>query len=414
MTPNTLLDSTTDSQPDRYRWPYCLSLLITIALLFLPSEITPLAATNNKIPATNQGKQTPGFCTTEPSGQVVYFSQIYDTRLKQPVKFSTNAIAQEFIEYLKGRYNFKSSSNFPASCSIFSNMTDAEAIKRKLEAQARQANRQVVQVDWRYVVDEDLVAASYSYMGEDVAAVVAGRRKPDHMYCLSDSAQGTLYTTGPVEAGLGPNLHNWNRGFTQLLQQKYSFNGPVECNMGRVQELGRLVAARSEGARAAGKKVVDTRWKYDPAAVATTAKPAKRDDDPEPVQRPAPPNPSRQARDMAAKEMPESVAFCRKDPSLPLVFNCDSFGREVYNYRMAHPGDKETVASLVATNKLNCAPCIDNTRVSIWISNRGAADKLDNRVINCVTQNVIVTLYKKPEASQLKQFYNDALATCRK
>lgn len=39
-------------------------------------------------------------------------------------------------------------------------------------------------------------------------------------------------------------------------------------------------------------------------------------------------------------------------------------------------------------------------------SDRGAADKLDQRVINCVTQNVIVTLYKKPEANQIKVFYN--------
>jgi hypothetical protein len=293
-------------------------------------------------------------------------------------------------------------------------MAEAESTKRKFEAQARQANKQVVQVDWRYVVDEDLVAASYSNMGEDVVAVVAAKRKPDHVYCLTDSSRGTLYTTGPIEAGIAPQLYNWNRGFTQLLQQKYSFTGQVECNMGRAKEIGRLVAARTEGARAAGKKVVDTRWKYDPAAVTTTAKPTQRDDDPEPVQRPAPPNPSRQASDVAAKELPESVAFCKNDPSLSMVFNCDSFGREVYNYRMAHPGDKEPVSSLVATNKLNCAPCIDNTRVSIWISNRGAADKLDNRVINCVTQNVIVTLYKKPEANHLRQFYDDAVAICRK
>jgi hypothetical protein len=82
---------------------------------------------------------------------------------------------------------------------------------------------------------------------------------------------------------------------------------------------------------------------------------------------------------------------------------------------MAHLNEKaDTVASLVASNKLNCAPCIDNTRVGIWIMNHGAADKLDNRTINCVTQSVIVTLYKKPEANHLKEFYNEAVATCRK
>lgn len=117
------------------------------------------------------------------------------------------------------------------------------------------------------------------------------------------------------------------------------------------------MAARIAGARAAGKKVVNTGWKYDPAAVATTnARPAQRDEDPEPVQRPAPPNPSRQASDTAAKEMPASLAYCQKDQAMSTVFNCDRFARVVYNYRMAHLNETpEAVASLVASNKLNCA-----------------------------------------------------------
>jgi hypothetical protein len=178
-------------------------------------------------------------------------------------------------------------------------------------------------------------------------------------------------------------------------------------------EITRVLGSRVTGARAAGRTVIDTKWKYEESAVASA--PVKRDDDPEPVQRPTPPPPSASARDLAAKELPESVAYCKKDVTLSAVFNCDSFGRVVYNYRMEHAAEtREPVTSLVAAHKLNCAECIDNTRVSIWISNRGAADKLENRVVNCVTQNVIVTLYKTPEAERLKDFYKQAVAACNK
>jgi hypothetical protein len=141
--------------------------------------------------------------------------------------------------------------------------------------------------------------------------------------------------------------------------------------------------------------------------------PPQRDNDPEPVQKPAPPNPSRQASDNAIKEMPAAKAYCEKDPAMPIVFNCDSFARVVYNYRMAHTNEApEPVASLVTDKKLNCAECIDNTRVSLWIEKQAAAAKLETRVTNCVTQNVIVTLYKTPEANRLREFYKAAVATC--
>ena len=119
------------------------------------------------------------------------------------------------------------------------------------------------------------------------------------------------------------------------------------------------------------------------------------------------------ANDIALKEVPDSVNYCKNDPTVSLVFNCDNFGREVYNYRMAHQNEKpEPVASL--TDKLNCVGCVDPTRVSTWIMNRGAADKLDNRVVNCITQNVIVALQKQPEPARFKEFYAAAVAMCKK
>ena len=74
----------------------------------------------------------------------------------------------------------------------------------------------------------------------------------------------------------------------------------------------------------------------------------------------------------------------------------------------------EPLASLVTAHKLNCAECIDNTRVSLWVSNRATADKLSPQATSCVSQNVIVTLYKTPEANQLREFYKQAVATCSK
>lgn len=383
---------------------FCVAIIAAVLISFVPGG------------GTAQGLKTPSYCASESSGPIVYFSAIFDTKLNQPVKFSSHVIAREFSEYLKGRYEYSAPSNYPAGCPLFRDTADAEASKRDYQARMRQANKQIVEVDWKYVVDEELIAASYSNQGEDVTAVVQRKRKSDHTYCLSESAQGTLYTTGPVETGMATNLSLWYRGFDQFLKQKYSFKEQIYCNVGSRQEDERIIAARVAGARAAGKKVVNTGWKYDPAAVTTTnTRPAQRDDDPEPVKRPASPNPSRQASDIAAKEMPSSLAYCQKDQAMATVFNCNSFARVVYNYRMAHLNEApEEIASLVAANKLNCAECIDNTRVSLWVDKQGNADKLDQRVINCVSQNVIVTLYKKPEANHLKDFYKEAVAACRK
>jgi hypothetical protein len=138
----------------------CFIAIFVITLVALaPSGSTKFS------PLSTQGRKTPGFCESAPSGNVVYVSRIYDTKLNFPVQFSGNVIAPEFIEYLKGRYNFKTTSSYAASCPIYTTMAEAEARMRYVETQSHQANKQFVQVEWTYVVDEDLVAASYSFQG---------------------------------------------------------------------------------------------------------------------------------------------------------------------------------------------------------------------------------------------------------
>jgi hypothetical protein len=95
-------------------------------------------------------------------------------------------------------------------------------------------------------------------------------------------------------------------------------------------------------------------------------------------------------------------------------FNCQYFSRSVYNYRIAHPGDTQSIASLVAGEKLSLSECIDNMRVMFWVKDRAAVQKLSPQVTNCAVQTVITALNKKPQVSRLKEFYNEAVAACNK
>ena len=156
MAPDAVLNST------RLALMICFCAIALTSLFSLPAATAPVA----------QGLKTPGYCMAE-SGSTVYFSSLYDTKLNQPVRISSLFIAREFVEYLKGRYEFTPQGNYPANCAVLNNSNQAEASKRQFEAQARQANKQVIETDWKFVMDEEMVAASYSHQGEDVAQVVA-------------------------------------------------------------------------------------------------------------------------------------------------------------------------------------------------------------------------------------------------
>lgn len=373
-----------------------LVFLALASLLFIPPSVSNAQGTSM------------GYCASNVGQPVVYFSAIFDTKVPMLSRVNTRPWGSEFNAYLMGRFDFKSNQNFGGSC-IGGRITDVENSKRKLEEQVRQEGKQVVELDWKYTPNPVEIAL---YIKNNNAEA-APEQRPNAAYCLSDSYQGTFYYSGPFEAGNAENYSLWNRGFYQTLTQRYGFKGNSNCNSIAFDLGRRFFAALNEGARAGGRKVVDTGWKYDPSTV--TMKPAPpKDDDPEPAPRPAAPGPTTQARDAAVKELPESKAFCSKDPMLSVVFNCDNFARSVYNYRTEHSTDTSPLASLIAADKVYLADAIDNTHVSLWVDKRAAAQKLDTKVINCVEQNVIVTLQKKPQANHLQDFYRDAVAVCSK
>ena len=373
---------------------FCLTLLAFIYL-------------QRPSPAAAQGTAMM-YCASNTGQPVVYFSPIFDTKLPLQTSVDTQPISSEFIEYLIGRFDYKG-----ASAGCVGGYPDAETGKRKLQNQLRQANKTIVEVEWSYIPNPVEIKRHNRPSSHEAGVPPTGLPRT-HTYCLSDSSDhGTFYSAGPVEGG-DQTFAQWNTGFNRFLTAKYSFKGSAKCNVVTLDDARRLIKARTEGALAAGRKVVDTGWKYDPAA-APVAKQAPRDDDPEPApKRPAPPTPTQQARDAAVKELPESKAYCQKDPMMSVVFNCEFFARSVYNYRQQNPTDTATIASLVAGGKLALAEAVDSVQVSLWVSKTGNAQHLDNKVINCVTQNVIVTLYKQPQANQLQKFYRDAVVTCSK
>jgi hypothetical protein len=376
--------------------------LSTVAFVILERALTVQ-------PTFAQDAIVKSYCASDTGQSVVYFSEVFNTGLRKYGFHDDRPIANEFNEYLKGRFDFKGNETYPAGCPFFDSVSQAETGKRDLENQMRQASKQVIEVNWGFKPNEVEIALSAAPRTEREANGPP-RPRPTHTWCLSDTYQGTVYSTGPFDTD--QNWAQWYQGFNRFLKEKYSFPGRVECKVTTLDDAHRLMNARAEGARAADRKVVDTGWKYDPTTAVVKTVP--KDDDPEPAPKRPASTPSQQVRETATKEIPESQAYCQKDPAMSAFFNCQYFSRSVYTYRIAHPGDTQSIANLVAGEKLSLSDCIDNTRVMFWVQKQAAAQKLSPQVTNCAVQNVITALYKKPLLSRMQEFYKEAVAVCSK
>ncbi len=380
-------------------WLLCASLMTLAAFIPTRTESAPAAARLNL--ATFKI-----YCASSLDQPIVYFSNIFDANLKAHTQISTLPLGSAFKNYLVEEYDLKSSSG--AGCKLFDSLSRAEVNKRQLIVQAQQANKQVVEVKW------NPGPLSEVPVGDGASIGIAGPI-PTHTFCAVGHERTMYYSAVFKTAGALVNP-KWNDAFNEFLYKTYGFRAEVDATctiMNTNREAEAILNARVAGARINSRKVVETGWKFDPTGIYKPApKPTpKADDDPEPVQRPVAPNPSRQASDAVMKEVPAAVAYCQKDPSMSAIFNCDNFGRAIYNYRMAHINESSEPLATVVT-KLNCVECVDAVRVSQWVGNRAAADKLGNKATNCVTQSVIVNLHKTPQANRLKEFYEKAVATC--
>lgn len=108
------------STPRMTGWLAALSATIAGAVSGLAWDAGPLAA---------QAGTGQGYCASETSGPVVYFTPIFDTKFKPRVPIETHAIASELHESLKGRYGYTNRGNYPVRCAVLDSVAAAEANK---------------------------------------------------------------------------------------------------------------------------------------------------------------------------------------------------------------------------------------------------------------------------------------------
>ena len=232
------------------------------------------------------------YCASSLDQPIVYFTNIFEANLNAQTQISTLPLGSAFKNYLVEEYDFKSSAG--AGCGFFDSLAKAEANKRQLMVQAQQANKRVVEVNWNHG------PLSETPMGDGASIGIAGPI-PTYTFCAIPHEVTMYYSAVFKTAGAQVNP-KWNDAFNEFLYKTYGFHAEVEATctiMNTNREAEAILNARVAGARINSHKVVETGWKFDPTG---TYKPVpkptpKADNDPEPVQRPVAPNPSRQTRD---------------------------------------------------------------------------------------------------------------------
>ncbi len=377
------------------------------SLAIVAAAFTPTAI------AAQAGGQ--GFCASELSDTVVYVTTIFDTGLNPKVRIVTHSIAREFHEYLKGRYGYKSRRDFPVQCGVMATVPEAENNKGKVLALVPSTSKQV-EVDWKYLPDSAWVAASFVYQDDkDLDGSAPPREPADHGFCFSQPAEGALYVSAVFDGKPGVNIALWQIAYSKHLGPRNGFIGNVSCSSGSPKEGQRIVKARSDGVRAAGRKVIDTGWKYDAAASTPLAPPP--DEDREPAKPPPPPPPpSAQARDFATKEVPEVTALCGNDRMLNGPFDCSRVSRVVYNYRLAHWSadvTPEPLAQLFTGDKLDCTQCV-NQFANMWAASRAQSNGYQQAPAQCVGTRFAESLKAKPFPNRVREFFDAAMKACPK
>ena len=379
-----------------------LFLLISTAVVFVPAT----EAQSNTIWS---------FCTSDGSNPVIYFSPAFDSGMSgASAVFDGTSLGMQFTEYLKGRFDAKGS----ASCTgRFYNEADLVRSRQRFMAQMRQQNKQVVEVpEWTYVRDEVAIKSSLATPRGGYVDIEGGLPE-DHIYCLTDTFQNTVYYTGPFPKNTN-DTSNWSIGFFKYLQQKYSFRGDFRCQLWNETQAKLFMEARLTGAKAGGKQVVDTGWRWEPSAAATQA-PA-REEDREPVRTPAvqPPTASAQVRDLASKEVMPALHFCQNNRAMSQGYNCECLQLKISAYRKAHPADTingtPPLESLFDGEQFDCSSCIRDSyaKMEARTQARSAGLKLP-AAQECVSEKFVTLLHAKPSPSHAKDALDAAIKACR-
>ncbi len=351
--------------------------------------------------ADAQGTTMQVVCWSDLNAPVIYVSQVFDTGLGRPDQgvdvFSP--IAGEFLQYLKGRYDYKSTANYKTQCSGTLSQGQTSTQRSRVMTEFGTGKR-VVELEWDF--------------SPDTAVVTPGvTQAQDRGYCVTPGTAGTVYMAGLFDLKGRMSSFDWNRGFSQFLAGKYGFKGEASCDIGIQRARGqRWYSAHRQGALAGNRKVVDTGWELGTAAPSSQAAQPNAPSEARPAAPAA--TPSQEARAFAAKEAPETLAYCQNDRALYRGLDCYKVQRLVYNYRIEHAADgaPEPLATLL--EKLDCSSCVDIVRTPAWAKQQAHGSGNQPAVSECVGQRIIAAFLAKPYVPRLMDAYNATLAACKR
>ena len=387
-------------------------LILAFCLAFIALGFATRARTENAlVPQGVNHIFTKAFCSSEQDKPVVYFSKIFDVDITVPT-IDTQPLVNGFIIHLKEKYDYQTSNNYPVVCPLYKTLSEAEAARRKMQAQVQPTAKQIIEVDW--------IPPAWAQPLQAVGGpgfFPQAPPMPTHTYCAVGH-ESTMYFSAVFDTVGALGMKAWNDGFSEFLSKRYGFVPEVEATctiMNTVREAERNLSARVAGVRANNHKAVETGWKYDPTG---TYKPApkptpKIDDDPEPAPRPAAKTPAADARDFATKEAQAALTICQNDRVMSGAFDCYRIHRTVYNYRIAHAGEVSPEPLVKLLDKLDCSECIIDYQVKMWAKSAAQSRGLQLNAAECVAERFVTNVKAEPYPGHAKKLFDAALAACK-
>ena len=390
-----------------------------VSLVFITATVIFFAPTHSK---ATQSATIWAWCMSDTSAPTVYFGGPFDSGItaKTPT-FNALSLGRQFAEYLKGRYDIKGdpSGVAAASCGHGVNSIDQVAASQRMRdvmAQMRQQNKQVLELsDWNYIRDEVAIQAAFNApRGQGDYVNVEGGLPPNHMYCVTDTFNNTVYYADLIKL-TNPSI-NPSRDYFRFLQQKYSFKGNFNCSAINEQQAKLYLNARLAGARAGGKQVVSTGWP--PANFSATAEvPNDRyKDNDQAAQRPNG-NQSRptQAQAINAITM-QALATCSHDPVMGRAYICTCLQTRIHDYLAHHPSElvSGTPTTLLGTTAYQPETCLnDLVAKTVARETANSAGLKSPAAGNCAAEKFVAALHANPSPSKAQAELDGAIKACR-
>ena len=396
--------------------------IIFLSLVFIIAAVIFFAPAHSK---ATQSATIWVWCMSDTSAPTVYFGGPFDSGItaKTPT-FNALSLGRQFAEYIKGRFDTKGdpSGISAASCGKGVNSIDQAAASQRMRevmAQLRQQNKQVLELsDWNYIRDEVAIKASFNApRGDSNYVNVEGGLPPDHMYCVTDTFNNTVYFADLIK--LTNASTNPSSDYFRFLQQKYSFKGNFNCSAINEQQAKLYLSARLAGARAGGKQVVSSGWPpADFSATAEVPNDRYKDND-QAAQRPNANQATRptQAQAINAISM-QASSSCSHDPAMGRVYSCNCLQLRIHDYLAQHPSEMlsgtPTAAGLLNRKDYQPETCItDSIAKTLARETANSAGLKSPAALNCAAEKFAASLHANPIPSKAQAELDAAIKACR-